>query len=396
MLADFGAEVVKIEDRKRMDLTRRLPIYNGEPPRTISDEDLDPDPNRSGFFNNYNRNKLSVTINMRTQEGRALAESLISASSVVTENFAPGVMERWGLTYERLQALCGDVIYARMSGFGHDGPYQAYRSYGPVVQAFSGLTHISGLPGSEPSGWGFSYMDNMAAYHSTAAILLAIYNRNQTGNGCEIDVSATDVGITLLGSVLLDVTVNGRRTRRPDFPLGNRLDYPSAAPHGVYRCLDEDRWCAIAVFSDEEWQRLVSAMGSPAWTRDERFETLEKRVQCQDLLDARVEEWTRDRDAHEIMRLLQSAGVCAGAVQTSKDLAEYDPQLRHRSLFFRMNHPVVGDGLFEGTPFKIPGAEPDHWRSAPLLGEDNDYVFSDLLRLSEVEIQDLKRAGAIY
>ena len=205
---------------------RRLPIYKDEPARNFGEERLDADPNKGGLFNNYSRNKLGVTINMRTPEGRDVAERLIARSSVVSENFAPGVMERWGLTYERLRELRPDVIYARMSGYGHSGPHAEYRSYGPVVQAVSGLSFISGLPGREPSGWGLSYMDNQAAFYNSAALLMAIYRRGITGEGTEIDVSAVEAGINLVGPILLDVSVNGHSAVRPDFPTGNRLEWP--------------------------------------------------------------------------------------------------------------------------------------------------------------------------
>ena len=178
LLADFGAQVIKIEDRIRIDTPRRLPIYKGEPARNFGEEVLDADPNKGGLFNNYSRNKLGVTINLRTPDGRELAERLIARSDVVSENFAPGVMERWGFTYDRLRELSPNVVYARMSGYGHSGPHAEYRSYGPVVQAVSGLSYISGLPGREPSGWGLSYMDNQAAFYNSAALLMALYRRN--------------------------------------------------------------------------------------------------------------------------------------------------------------------------------------------------------------------------
>src|SRR5579859_7314136 len=279
LLGDFGAEVIKIENRVRIDTPRRLPLYKDEPARNFGEEVLDADPNRGGLFNNYCRNKLGVTIDMREPAGRQLAERLIAKSSVVSENFAPGVMERWGLTYERLKELSPNVIYARMSGFGHTGPHAEYRSYGPVVQAVSGISHISGLPGEEPSGWGLSYMDNEAAFFNAAALLMAIYSRNTTGKGAEIDVSAVEVGINLLGPVLLDVAVNGRSTRGPDFPSGNRLEYPCAAPHGVYPCAGCDLWIAIAVFDDREWQTLVGVMGAPDWASDPRFASQQARFE---------------------------------------------------------------------------------------------------------------------
>lgn len=394
LLADFGAEVIKIEDRTRVDMPRRLPLYKGEV-RSYGQEVTNPDPNKGGLFNNYSRNKLGVTINLRTEQGRSLAERLISASSVVTENFAPGVMEKWGFTYERLSELVPNVIYARMSGYGHSGPHQHYRSYGPVVQAASGLSYVAGLPGREPSGWGLSYMDNMAAYYNSSALLMAIWNRKRTGVGTEIDVAAVEVGVSLLGPILLDVTVNGNTTRRPDYPTGNRLEFPDAAPHGVYPCAGEDRWVAIAVFDESEWKALMSALGSPAWAQMEIFATQEQRHAHQDELDEHISAWTRDKDPVAVMELLQSHGVRAGAVQNPADLNETDPQLTRRGTFFEMDHPVIGPARFEGFPAVMSGAGADHWRSAPLVGEDNDYVFGQILGLSDEERSELAEAGVI-
>ncbi|WP_239334821.1 CaiB/BaiF CoA-transferase family protein [Frankia sp. CiP3] len=394
MLADFGAEVIKIEDRTRLDMPRRLPFYKNDP-RSFGEEDPHPDPDKGGLFNNYNRNKLGVTINMRSAEGRELAERLIAASSVVTENFAPGVMDRWDLTYERLQALCPEVIYAHMSGFGQSGPHHSYRSYGPVVQAVSGLSFISGLPGREPSGWGLSYMDNQAAYCNSAALLVAVLHRNATGKGTEIDVSAVEAGVCLLGPDLLDVAVNARPTRRPGFPLGNRLEHPPAAPHGVYPCAGADRWVAVAVFDDADWRRLVTVLGSPGWAADPRFASQQSRFAHSDALDAHLSAWTQQRSPHEIMTLLQDNGVCAGAVQDARDLNEIDPQLAHRGIFFELDHPVIGPARFEGTPVTFSRIEQDNWRSAPLLGEDNAYVFTELLGLSADETAGLAAAGVI-
>ena len=394
LLADFGAEVIRIEDRNRLDMPRRLPIYKGEA-RTYGEEDANPDPNKGGLFNNYNRNKLGVTINMRDPRGRALADKLIAASSVVTENFAPGVMERWGLIYERLNELSPNVIFARMSGFGHSGPHAEFRSYGPVVQAVSGISHISGLPGQEPSGWGLSYMDNEAAFFNASALLTAIYHRNITGVGGEIDVSAVEAGINLLGPILLDVAVNGRSTRGGDYPTGNRLEHPNAAPHGVYPCAGEDRWIAIAVFTDEDWRALVSVMGDPEWARDPRYASQPARFANQDGLDAQMAAWTKGQDRHVLMHALQACGVTAGAVQTTEDTIEHDPQIAGRGLFFEMDHPVIGEALFEGTPIQFSRTVQENWRSAPLLGEDNAHVFQTLLGVPEDEYQELAAEGVI-
>ncbi len=394
LLADFGAEVIRIEDRQHLDMPRRLPIYKGEA-RTYGEEDANPDPNKGGLFNNYNRNKLGITVNMRTPKGREIVDRLIAKSSVVTENFAPGVMERWGLTYDRVSEISPNVIYARMSGFGHSGPHAGYRSYGPVVQAVSGISHISGLPGQEPSGWGLSYMDNEAAFFNAAGLLMAIYQRSITGKGAEVDVSAVETGINLLGPILLDVAVNGRSTRGDDFPLGNRLDYPDAAPHGVYPTTGKDRWIAIAVFDDAEWSRLVEAMGRPAWTGEPAFATQAARFANQDALDRHMAAWTKAFDRYDLMHRLQAAGIAAGAVQTAEDTNDHDPQIAARSLFFELDHPVIGPARFEGTPIQFSRTIQENWRSAPLLGEDNEHVLKTILGVGDDEYGALESEGVI-
>ena len=394
LLADYGAEVIKIENRRRIDRPRLLPIYKGEV-RNYGEEIPDADPDRGGLHNNYSRNKLGITVDLKTPRGRELVDRLIAASSVVTENFAPGVMERFGLTYERLEELSPGVVYGRMSGFGHSGPHAHFKSYGPIVQAVSGLSFVSGLPGREPSGWGLSYMDNQAAYYNSAALLMAILRRNKTGLGAEIDVSAVEVGATMLGPDLLDVTVNKAQTRRPDFPRGNRVDDPEAAPHGVYPSAGTDRWVAIAVRGQEQWLRFVAALGDPPWAADPRFAGPAARHAHQDALDGHVAEWTRQRSEYDAMEVLQAAGIAAGALQDAQGLNERDPQLAARETFFELDHPVIGPARFEGSPVTFSRIAGDTWRSAPLLGEDNDYVFGDVLGLGADELADLRAEGVI-
>ena len=396
VLGDFGAEVIRIEDRNRLDLPRVLPIYKDAGPRAYGESDPDPDPNAGGLFNNYNRNKLGVTINMRDPRGRELCERLIASSSVVTENFAPGVMEKWGLTYDYIKTLTPNPIMARMSGYGHSGPHADFKSYGPVVQAVSGLSFISGLPGREPSGWGLSYMDNMAAFYNGAALLMAIYHRNQTGEGTEIDVSAIEAGINLLGPILLDVTVNGRRTKDdPNYPLGNRVEYPDAAPHGVYPARGEDRWIAISIFDEAGWRQLVEELGTPGWAGDPGFATQAARFANQDALDAHLGAALAQRERYDLMHRLQARGVAAAVVQTPEDVNEHDEQLAQSGIFFELDHPVIGRAKFEGMPIEFSKTKQDYWRSAPLLGEDNHYVFTELLGLSDDEYQTYAAEGVI-
>lgn len=398
-LADMGAEVIKIEDGRpghpRIDRIRRVTITRGTGAKSVGHDYGDFNLNSSGMFNNYNRSKLSVTIDMTHPRGRELAERLIAQCSVVTENFAPGVMEHWGLTYERLNEISPEIIFARMCGFGHSGPYEMFRSYGPVVQAVSGLSHISGLPGGGmPSGWGMSYMDNQAGYQGSNGILAALYRRNATGRGSLVDLSAVEAGVSLIGPKMLDVTVNGAVTRGGDFPCGNRLPDNDVAPHGVYPSRGDDQWIAIAVMEDGQWAALRAAMGDPEWAVDPRFETGAGRAAAQDELDARMAEWTADQDKHALAQELQRAEVPAMAIQNESD-KEHDPQLDARGLYVRLDHPVCGPSRFEGTPIKFSRSAPDLWRSAPFVGEDNDYVFREIMKMDPAEIVDLREAGVI-
>jgi crotonobetainyl-CoA:carnitine CoA-transferase CaiB-like acyl-CoA transferase len=238
-------------------------------------------------------------------------------------------------------------------------------------------------------------MDNQASYYNAASILIAYYNRRRTGKGTTIDSSATEIGIGLLGPILLDYAVNGRVTRRKDFPPGNRLTDQSAAPHGVYRCAGNDSWIALAVFSDQQWISLVKEMGEPSWAVDDRWSSKDGRYSSQDELDELIDDWTSKQDAWELTERLQARGVEAGLVQGAESLLERDPQLKHRHVHFTMDHPVVGPARFESVPIRFSRSDASHWRSAPLLGEDNDYVFGEVLGLSTSEVESLAAEGAI-
>jgi crotonobetainyl-CoA:carnitine CoA-transferase CaiB-like acyl-CoA transferase len=395
MLADFGAEVIKIEDRQRLDYIRMIPPIPGQV-LAMGQMGRVSDPNQSGMFNNHNRNKLSVVLNMREPRGREICRRLIAESDVVSENFRPGVMERWGLTYAELKRIKPDVIFARLSGLGHSGPEAAYGTAGPVVQALCGLTQMAGLPDREPSGWGYSYMDNTAAYYGTMAIMLVLFDRNETGEGQEVDISAVEAGINLLGPDLLDFTANGRPYRREGMPPGNRLTNPPAAPHGVYPTNEADRWIAITVFTDEEWQALRSVMGNPAWAGEARFQTLPDRVAVQDELDERIAQWTRGEERYALMERLQAIGIAAGVVQTAEDRCERDPQIRLRGLYPEVDHPVLGRYPVEGIPFKMSASPPrDEWRGGPCLGEHTEYVLTQILKMDGDEVHELAAEGVV-
>ena len=224
-LASFGAEVIRIEDPLRQG---RWDILRGAPPFVDERRGI----NLGGAFNNHNAGKYGITLNLRTAKAKRILEQLIEVSDVVSENFAKGVMERWGFGYERMRAIKPDIIYVSNCGFGHTGPYSDFKTWGPIVQAVSGLTFTSGLPGREPAGWGYSYMDHTGAYFMAMAILLALVHRQRTGEGQWVDLACTEAALALHGPALLDWTVNGASdTSRGAAP---RQPQPVAA-HGPSR-----------------------------------------------------------------------------------------------------------------------------------------------------------------
>jgi len=253
-LAAFGAEVIRIEDPVRQG---RWDILRGIGPYKDGRRGIE----FGGGFNNHNTGKLGITLNLRTERARELLAQLIAQCDCVTENFAAGVLERMGFGYERLRALRPGVVYVSNCGFGQEGPYASYKTWGPIVQAVSGLTFASGLPDLPPAGWGYSYMDHTGGYYMAMAILLALIHQRRTGEGQWVDLSCTDAALTLHGPALLDWTVNGRPARRPGQPNSNRNTSPAMAPHGIYPSLGEDAWVAIACRDEADWGRFAGVVG---------------------------------------------------------------------------------------------------------------------------------------
>jgi crotonobetainyl-CoA:carnitine CoA-transferase CaiB-like acyl-CoA transferase len=279
---------------------------------------------------------------------------------------------------------------------GAFGEYGRFRSLGPIAAALSGLSDMSGLPEpAQPAGWGYSYLDWFGAYSMALALMTALYHKERTGKGQWIDASQAEVGIFLTGVPLLDWSANERAWKR----TGNRSPYRPAAPHGIYRCKGDDRWIAIACFTDDEWQALAVTAGSPRWTDDPRFVTLAKRLDYQDELDTLVESWTREQEPFELMNALQAAGVPAGVCQTAEDRYENDPQLAHLGWLTEVEASILGlwpvaelpIHLLE-TPAHVGGLTR---RGAPLYGEDNVAILTELLGMSEPEISALAEEGVL-
>jgi crotonobetainyl-CoA:carnitine CoA-transferase CaiB-like acyl-CoA transferase len=391
-LGAFGAEILKIEWPERPDTTRAH-RYSVPP-------DVEPGPNAAGHFNDTNATKLGLTLNVRAPRGLALIKQLLAHCDIVIENFSSRVMEHWGLSYATMQSIRADIIYVSMAGFGHTGRHHHYTTMGPSAQALSGLTFLSGLPDQPPAGWGWSYLDDTGGMYGAMCALTALRHRNATGRGQYVDLSQMMAGITLNGPAFLDRTVNGRPSRRPGFPPGNRTAWPgvaplsayrgpTVAPHNAYRTKGggANDWCVLACFSDEEWHRLVALMGSPAWAIDARFCGVQGRLQYQDELDQGIESWTQTLDKYTLTDTCQAAGVRAMPVQGAADRVVHDPQLRARGLYYETEHAVLGRRLFQGAPFHLSQSPADISRPAPLLGEHTRQVMQHVLGLSLDEIR---------
>ena len=377
LLAESGAEVIKVESEAHQQRGKSNP---GMDPAIALQQQV--------TFADANRNKRCITVNMGTEEGRELVRRLVPHCDVVLDNFSPRVMERWGLGYADLQALRPDVIMARLPGFGLTGRYRDHVGLAAVAMGITGLFHLWSYPDQpEPAGPPVWLPDYLSAAYGSIAIVAAIRHRDRTGKGQMIELGQVDATTTVLGTVYLDCAVNGRGT----LPAGNR--HRSMAPHGVYRCKGGDAWCAIAVTNGGEWQALCQVLGSPSWTQKERFATLEQRLSHQDELDQHIENWTRQYTSHQVMHILQQAGVPAGAVQNAEDLLS-DPHLRERRFVVSIDDPNTGPIEYPG-PFVRLSATPGRAERCHRLAEDNEHVFRSLLEMSLKEIRRLERSGVL-
>lgn len=377
-MAVMGAEVIRIESSLRSGLFRRVDIG----------ADGKPGLNREAPFNTYNYAKKSCTLNMARPKALEIAKELIKISDVVVDNYAYGVMERMGLGYANLKQLKSDLVVLSSSIPGRSGPDREYFGWGPAGVAFTGLNHMTGYPQGKPERMGGAYPDPLGALYGFFAILAALHHRSKSGEGQFIDLSVYEVVLAQLPEAVLDYAMNGKVRGR----VANRDDF--MAPHGVYRCRGEDKWVAIAVSSDEEWQALCHAMGDPPWSREERFSSALSRWQYQDELDRLIEGWTTEHSHYEVMEMLQRAGVAAGPSLSPQELMS-DPHLKERGFFLEMDHPEVGRRLMVGLPARLSSNPFLNYEHSPLLGEHNQYVFGELLGLSPGELSRLEEEGVI-
>ena len=371
-LALMGAEVIKIESGKRLDFCRTMPA-------PMTQENLGV--NRAPQFNDSNHNKLSVLIDLSHPKGKDLAKKLISISDVVTENFTPGVMQRLGLDYQAVSECKPDIVMASMSASGSAGPESTYMGYAPLFAAIAGLSDLTGYSDGPPSEVRASG-DQINAFHAVVAILAALIHRQRTGKGQYIDYSSVEGLVCCIGESIMHYTMNGEVPTRN----GNRDDI--MAPHGCYLCKGNDAWISIAISTEEEWQALCNAMRNPTWTTDKKFIGVKNRWDNQEELDTLVNKWTKDYTPHEAMQLLKGTGVAAFPSYSAKDVFE-DRHLEERKAFKVVDHPEDGARFIIAPPWKLTVTPPDITRHSPLLGQDNEYVFREILKLPREEIDKL-------
>lgn len=386
ILADLGADVIRVEYEGRLD-SMRLSSEIVDAPRGSVEH--------SGMFATFNRNKRGVTLNVQHPDGMALLHDLLRVSDVVIENFSARVFAGWGLPYEAMRAINPAIIYVSISGFGHEGRDRGYVTWGPTAQAVSGLTAMSGLPGLPPAGWGFSYLDHTAGFYGALAIQLALYHREQTGADQYIDIAQVETGMALTGPQVLDYAVNGRGYLASGGPPGNRSRTRAVAPHNTYRCVGDDRWVTIVCEDEGQWRAFCRALGDPDWTNDPCFSSGEARYQNQDALDRNIEQWTAVRDPYEVMEALHAAGVPAGVAQNAQDKREHDPQLAARGFYQPSEHAVLGRHDNEGLPVKFSRSTWSIRHAQPLVGEHRAAVYGDLLGRSEAQLAALSAEAAI-
>jgi benzylsuccinate CoA-transferase BbsF subunit len=386
-LASFGAEVIRIEDPVRQG---RWDILRGTEPFVDERRGVD----LGGGFNNHNTDKYGITLNLRTERAREILVEIIRQSDVVTENFAAGVLESWGFGYEALKRIKPDIVYVSNCGFGHAGPYSRFKTWGPIVQAVSGLTFTSALPGQAPAGWGYSYMDHTGGYYMAMAIMLALIHRHNTGEGQWVDLACTESALTLHGPALLDWTVNGRPSRREPQPSSNRSQWPPMAPHGIYPCSGEDAWLAIACRSDADWVALGDVVGEP-WCRDPAWARLKARLGDEDRLDRCLADWTIRQEKFAAADALLAAGVPAAAVQRPDERIEQDPSTGGFGLWPTVRHSQMGAVRVDGQPVHLSRTDWQMTRGGPCLGEHTEEVLERLLGLSREEVAQLRAEGVV-
>ena len=377
LLADMGAEVIKVETRKRLDPVRFGP------------DNLTRDPEKDPLFHSINRNKLSITLDLTHPQAIELIKKLVGISDVVAENFSPPVMKRLGLDYDELRKVKPNIIMISFPGVGKEGPSANIVTYGPSLASLAGLDSLIGYQGERVLGMQQAYADINASLHGAFATLIALYHREMYGEGQYIELAQIEALLTTMPEPVMEYTITGRILGT----IGNRSSI--MAPHNNYRCKGDDKWVSIAIQSEEEWRKFCKTIGNPPWTKREEFADGYRRLANQEELDRLISEWAITKTPHEVITALQNAGVAATPCEDTEDRF-FDPHFQERQILVEVEHPATGLDWVPRPVCKLSKTPGAIRRPAPLLGEHNHYVLKELLGLSEDTIATLVEDKIIY
>ena len=376
MCAEMGAEVIKVEGIHRWDVTRAQDYPDNEP----GEEPW----NRGGAFHVMNNGKLGITLKLDDDRGKELFKKLVKISDALVQNFSPRVMGNWGLDYESLVEINPDLIMVSMSGFGQTGPWRDRVAYAPVMEVAAGLPYFTRTVQGLPQAAG-AIGDWAASVAAVGALLLALINRQKTGQGEYIDVAGREGMLCFIGEAVMDYVLNGRVWENDDF-------YSTARLNGIYRCRGDDEWISISINSDEEWEALCRLMDEPSWAKDDKFSDFLDRWKNRRQLDGLIEQWTSQFDHFHLMELLQQAGIPAGAVTNPQEIL-FNPHLKQRGLYKLIDHQgIEGKRSFPKlmSALSSMAAEDRPAKPAPQLGQDNKYILEEWLGVAKEEIASLE------
>lgn len=377
LLADMGAEVIKVETRKRPDPVRFGP------------DNLERNPEQDPLFHSINRNKLGILLDLTRSEGIEIIKKLIGISDVVVENFSTGVMNRFGLDYDELKKKKSDIIMISFPGVGRDGPLSDVVTYGPSLAALAGLDSLIGYEGERVLGMQQAYADINAALYGAFAVQIALYHREKYGTGQYIEIAQIESLLSTMPEAIMEFSINGRIPGT----LGNVSSM--MAVHNNYPCKGEDKWVSIAISDETEWANFCVAIGNPAWTKNSEFADHYRRLSNRGELDKLIGAWTVEKTPNEAMEILQKAGVAAVPCADTEDRF-YDPHLQERQNIVNVDHPVTGVDFVPNVVCNLSETPGQIRRPAPMLGEHNDYVFGELAGLPKEKIEMLIRDEVIF
>ena len=379
-LADHGAFVIHVESHTKPEALRVSGPF----------KDRELDINKAAFMANYNSSKYGISLNLNKEKGRELVRRFLLEwkPDIIAESYAPRAMEKWELDYEHVKEIRPDIIYYSACQQGHFGPHRHFAGFGQMASSLGGYAHITGWPDRMPAIPYGAYTDFISPFFGSIALVAALDYRRKTGKGQYLDLSQLECGQQFLAPALMDYALTGREICR----MGNR--YPHAAPHGIFPCKEEETWCCIAVFTEEEWETFCDVIGNPGWSKNAKFQTLFDRKQNEEELEQLVAGWTNKFTPIEVMTMMQAKDVPAGVVHPPSGLYE-DPQLAHRDFFVKLNHTEIGPHHYDGLTFNLSKTPGKLRMPAPCLGEHNEYIYKDILGLNDDEIGDLLVEGVI-